>query len=195
MLIVNVSDHACPGGFFENHTHPHAQWHHFATTAPSRGMRSGVIERFSRLQHRWAGCYRAARWAVRHSADWVITHDPRVTYPTAIWLRNCGYRGKHLAFSFNYDHLPSSLYRRIHRLGFSSVDRFVVFSSMERTLYHRVFGIPIDKIDFVYWGVNPPTPDPADRPLEEGEYICAIGGNSRDYRTLLAAMQSLPPSS
>jgi glycosyltransferase involved in cell wall biosynthesis len=68
----------------------------------------------------------------------------------------------------------------------------VVFSSVEREQYHRMFNIPFERIEFIPWGVRPPEPVPLDHPVIDGNYICAIGGNARDYPTLLRAMSQLP---
>jgi len=67
-----------------------------------------------------------------------------------------------------------------------------VFSTVERRMYHEYFDIPLDRLEFIHWGVAPPKPDPADRPLVSGDYICALGGNSRDYRTFIEAVKRLP---
>ncbi len=75
---------------------------------------------------------------------------------------------------------------------FPRIDQFVVFSTIERSLYHSAFGMPIDRLAFIHWGVNPAQPIPADRPLVAGDYVCAIGGNARDYATLLTAMRAVP---
>lgn len=138
------------------------------------------------------GCWKAARHATTSNATLVISHDPRVSYATALLLKRRRFRGTHLAFSFNYDVLPSVKKRAIHAKGFRHIDRFTVYSTMERKLYSESFNIPLEKIDFIYWGVRPPQIDPPDSALENGDYICAIGGNSRDYATLLTAMSHLP---
>jgi glycosyltransferase involved in cell wall biosynthesis len=124
----------------------------------------------------------------------LITHDPRVTFPAEYFRRILGGRMPHLAYSFNYSGLPTGARRLFHRRAFQTVTRFVVYSTLERQLYHDAFGIPLDKLDFVHWGVNPPADDgvPPPSPFRSGDYICAIGENSRDYATLIAAMRQLP---
>ena len=44
----------------------------------------------------------------------------------------------------------------------------------------------------ICWGVKPPEIDSPEAPLEPGEYVCAIGGNARDYGTLLQAARLMP---
>jgi glycosyltransferase involved in cell wall biosynthesis len=63
---------------------------------------------------------------------------------------------------------------------------------MERTVYSRYFGIDPSRIDVVLWGVGQPRVEPVDTPLVPGDYICALGGNARDYRTLFEAMARVP---
>jgi len=121
----------------------------------------------------------------------VVSHDPTVTFSLEHFLRWNGYRGAHLAYSFNYPFLPTGLKKWVHNKAFETVTRFVIYSTLERTVYHQKFGIPLDKLDFVHWGVNPPPPDDSN-PIVRGDYVCAIGGNARDYATLVAAMRRLP---
>src|SRR5204862_6028559 len=94
--------------------------------------------------------------------------------------------------SFNFTELPVPLKRRVFSAALKRAESFAVFSRMERRLYAGAFNLDIGKIDFIHWGVNPPamTPDP----LEAGDYICSIGGNARDYRTLMDAARLTPNS-
>ena len=135
-------------------------------------------------------CLQAARSVKRNRADLLVTHDPRVTFWCGVFCRMLGVRVRHLAWSFNFPALPRGLKRRWMARAFAGVDRFIVYSTMEKALYRRHFGISAGKIDVVPWGVEPPRVNGT--PLIPGGYICAIGGNARDYRTLLAAMRELP---
>ncbi len=98
----------------------------------------------------------------------------------------------HVAWGFNFSSLPRRPARRLMSLAFARVDRLIVYSTMERSLYADYFGIDPDRIDVVLWGIGPPEAEPDDIPLEAGPYISALGGNGRDYRTLFAAMARLP---
>ncbi len=75
--------------------------------------------------------------------------------------------------------------------SFRNVDRFIVYSSLEKELYPAFFGIPPEKIDVVLWGVGAPPVSP-EYPLVDGDYACALGGNKRDYGTLLKAAELKP---
>jgi len=61
---------------------------------------------------------------------------------------------------------------------------------MERALYSSWFDIPIEKIDFVRWGMNAPETPP--ERAEHCDYICTIGGNARDYATFMEALKDMP---
>jgi glycosyltransferase involved in cell wall biosynthesis len=137
-------------------------------------------------------CWQAVRSAKRNGAKLLITHDPRVTFRTGFFQRMLGSRVPHVAWSFNFARLPEGRTRRLMAKGFAHVDRFIVFSSLERDLYHEAFGIPKSKLEMVYWGVGEPTVDQPETPIESGDYICAVGGNARDYPTLMAAMERIP---
>jgi glycosyltransferase involved in cell wall biosynthesis len=186
-LIIDVANGAVPGSFVSRHFVRQTHWEFFSTS-----QSVGLLDFVKKPDVRqWAACYRAARYAVAHDAALVITHGPHIAYRTGLFLDLLGYQGKHLSL-FNYSWLPHGIMRHIHTVGFRGVNKFVVFSTMEKMLYSDYFGLSPEKLEFVRWGTNPPLVEPADRAIEAGEYICAIGGNSRDYATLLKAMELLP---
>jgi glycosyltransferase involved in cell wall biosynthesis len=140
----------------------------------------------------WGACWRASRAARRRDAALFISHDARITFRSAASLRMQGVRVPHVAWGFNFTTLPKGPARRLMASAFRRVDRFVAYSSFERTLYADYFGIDPARIDVVLWGVGHPEVESAEVPLEPGEYLCAVGGNARDYRTLFAAMARVP---
>ena len=44
----------------------------------------------------------------------------------------------------------------------------------------------------MFWGVGEPPVTQPEASIESGDYICAIGGNARDYPLLMEAMARLP---
>jgi glycosyltransferase involved in cell wall biosynthesis len=140
---------------------------------------------------RWLGCWKATGKAIAGNAALFVSHDPKNTFIAERFLRLRHFKGAHIAYSFNYSALPQGIRHKLHKRAFETVDRFVVYSTLERSLYHKHLGIPMHKLDFVHWGVNPPRDDGA-TPIIPGRYICALGENSRDYRCLVEAMRSLP---
>jgi len=137
---------------------------------------------------RLKGALKAARLA--KDASLIFTHHPHVTF----WCANLMSRARrppHVAWSFNFPELPRGPKRTAMSRAFQKVDRFVVYSTMERDLYVRELGIPRDKIEVILWGVSPPEPSPG-HPIVRGDYVCAIGGNRRDYETLIHAAEMTP---
>lgn len=145
----------------------------------------------------WLARYLAARQAVRAAESAkryvFVSHGPRAAYYASLISGMRGNRVRpHLAFSFNFTTLPQGRRRANMTEAFRHVDRFVVYSQVERTLYAEHFGIPLDKVDFLHFGVAPPRVEPsADLPVER-PYVCAVGSQGRDYRTLFDAARALP---
>ena len=74
--------------------------------------------------------------------------------------------------------------------AFATVDRFIVFSEFERSLYADYFGVPLERFEMLHWGVAEPPVATVDVPTTNA--ICAVGSQARDYSTLLSAMRRLP---
>jgi glycosyltransferase involved in cell wall biosynthesis len=98
-----------------------------------------------------------------------------------------------LSFAFHFSKLPTGLRLKLTKWAFSHVDRFQVNSEVERERYARHFGIPVERFDFVRWGVEVSSVsiEDAPRPMEPS-YISALGKDGRDYATLVAAMKQVP---
>jgi glycosyltransferase involved in cell wall biosynthesis len=152
-----------------------------------------VLEKRFRILNlsRIRGCFEAVMLARRTHADVVVTHGPTLAAWCALFGFIFSLRATILAHSFNFTELPNLLKRVVFSLAFKRVDRFVVFSTAEKTVYANAFGVPESRFEFVHWGVRPPNvigPPPSN----SGNYICAIGGNARDYTTLISAARQLP---
>ncbi|MEN9904617.1 MAG: hypothetical protein RLZZ555_1182 [Pseudomonadota bacterium] len=123
----------------------------------------------------------------------LVSHGPRPAWYAA---RLAQWRGRgdlpHLAFSFNFTELPGGWIRREMARAFASIDRFTVFSSLERKLYADYFDLDPARIDMLHWGVQPPEAATLPRPPVSGRYVCAVGSQGRDYQTLLRAVRQLP---
>ena len=169
-------------------------WHFFRRTATSPLERTIHTPDLALL----LACRRCINHLATHGADLLVTHDPRITFWCALLTNWRGLRVRHLDASFTFATLPGPFKRHLMARAFRHVDRVVTFSRAQGDEYAREFQIPPEKIDVQLWGVNrPPTADPTPylpNSLANGNkpYICAIGSNRRDYRTLLAAMKNLP---
>ena len=136
-------------------------------------------------------CYQAVMRASRGKAKLLITHDPRASFWCAFFCRLLGVRVDHYVDSFNYAELPTGLKRRLMRYAFRQIKQFSVHSSMERALYSKYFDIPEDRIRLRLWSIGIPEVSP-EAPLQAGRYVSSLGGNGRDYGTLLEACRRLP---
>jgi len=124
--------------------------------------------------------------ARREKAALLITMDPRLSFWAEFWCILLFVKVEHMAFSFNFDELPKGWKRLLFGFAFKRIDLMRVHSRMEIRLYRDYFGIPEERLKLGLWGVNMPDFEPKDA-LEPGDYLCAVGGNARDYETLLAA--------
>jgi len=175
---------------FHETTDPAWQWisHHLPefewvfVRAPAPG--GGVLSKLARLRC----AFQAARAA--RSADLVVSLGPGLGSALEIARRIIGVTTQHCSYYLNFDHMPYGLTRKRQALPYRMIDRFVVSSTMERSLYSAHFGIDPERIDVILWSVNPPVA--TDRRLVEGDYICAVGGNARDYAMLVRIARSRP---
>ncbi len=188
-VVVNVVPFALDGWrWFEADTVDQIRWEFFGPaglTWPERQLKWSSLA-LTR------GCHRAVRFAHREGAKLLISHDPKATYRCAEVNRRAKQPIPHLAWSFNFAALPKGIKRTLMTRAFRDVDRFIVFSTMERELYARYFDLPIERFTTIHWAMGPLALNPPDRPAIEGDYICSLGGNARDYPTLMAAMALLP---
>jgi glycosyltransferase involved in cell wall biosynthesis len=137
------------------------------------------------------GCLEAVRLAKKTNADVLVTHGPTLAAWCGLFGRLLGLKSRLFALSFNFVRLPSKLKTRVFAFGLRQVDRFTVFSTVERKIYAKAFSIPIERFDFVHWGVQ--VPRTSEFLLSQmTDYVSAIGGNARDYRTLLEAARLTP---
>jgi len=139
---------------------------------------------------RYRAAAQAGALARRGEVDLLVTHGPLMSAWTEFF---CAGRRKvpHLAFSFNFTRLPKGPLLAMMKVVLPRIDRFVTFSTMERDLYANTFGIDPSRIDVMLWGVAPPSLPPTNPPFE-GDYLCAVGGEGRDYATFMDAMRRLP---
>lgn len=141
----------------------------------------------SRALAAWHG----SGWAGNAQNAVLVTHGPRFSFYAEASMVLRRRRARHLAFTFTFTDLPTGLERRLMARALRGVDRFVSFSSMEPAMYAQYFDLPIDRFEWQHWGVSPPQVE-GDAPCVEGDYICALGIQARDYASLLATMRKLP---
>jgi glycosyltransferase involved in cell wall biosynthesis len=167
---------------------PKIRWQFFPCNP--RGALERIVKRPSLAA--WRSSWEAVRTAKRGNARLIISHDGRVTARCSLVAKAQRVTIPHVAWGFNFTNLPEGSQRRLMASAFKTVDRFVAYSTMERQVYSEYFDIDPQRIDVVLWSVNDPDVSSPTNPLVPGDYICALGGNARDYRTLFAAMERLP---
>lgn len=144
---------------------------------------------------RWRAAAEAA-WKAKSSGDTVlVSHLPSMAAATNLMRRIICPKTRQIAFAFNFTTLPKGWKRRYFRQALRGIDEFVVHSEFERNLYSEYFDIPKDRFHFLPWAMETPVPgpkSPVQGLLEPQSYICAIGGEGRDYELLGKAMLNLP---
>ena len=136
---------------------------------------------------------RAAVQAIASShGDPIISHLPRLAATIAGLQKTSGNRSRHLAFSFNFTRLPTGTSRAIFRATLGRVDRFVTFSEYETQLYADYFGIERDRLRWLPWAQSTPVVATEPSPFSGRPYVCALGGEGRDYPTLMETARMLP---
>jgi glycosyltransferase involved in cell wall biosynthesis len=128
--------------------------------------------------------------AATGNATLLISIDPRASLYCALFCKLFRIRINHYVDSFNFPELPVGIQYRLMRFAFRQVSRFSVHSTMERSLYSRYFDLPEERFHLRLWSIGVPEVF-QDYPLQEGRYVSSIGGNGRDYQTLLAASRIL----
>jgi len=124
------------------------------------------------------------------TGDIVISHLPRMTHWSTLFLKLIKRQNHHLAFSFNFTDLPGQNLTESMKKSFRNVDKFVVFSSFEIKKYSEYFDIPKERFQMLHWAMDTPEYDNAfQSPYQE--YYCAVGGEGRDYETLIKTFEKL----
>lgn len=138
--------------------------------------------------------YRAAYNAARdsRSAEAIISHLPRMTAAVADLSRIAGSRVPHLAFSFNFTSLPGKLQRVRMVNAFSRVDQFCVYTQFEAGLYADAFDIDPQRFKPVNWTQTTPEVATGVCPQFKSPYVAAVGGEARDFTTLVSVARRLP---
>ena len=162
------------------HHMPDVDWCFVAAPAGSGAIRN----RGARI----AATFRAARMA--HKADLILSFDAGLAALLELARRALRVRTPHVSYFLNFDRLPTGLRQVRQARLFRTVNRFTVSSTMERQLYANHFGIDPARIDVLLWGVNAPVASDA-RPTG-ADYVCAVGGNARDYTSLMAVAAARP---
>ena len=168
-----------------------------ATGRPIQWVRlSGLPD--SAIEHRLArfklARYRAAWQATRAVTDnsFVVSHLPMMTAAVQQLFGLTRKSPPHLAFAFNFTNLPTGNKFRYLRSLFQQVDQFAIFSRYERELYASTFDLPPGRFVPTLWTQDVPPASPVEQSGADAPFLCAIGGEGRDFSLLMDACARLP---
>lgn len=187
-IIINCAEIADHNWTFlkDDLQHLNLQWFFFSSSD-----KYWIEKRIKAIKlGRYRATFLAALKAKYYSADVLISHLPRTTLWLSLFAKLLGVKAKHIAFSFNFTTLPTGWAKRLMRFSFRYVDEFVVYSNVEKSLYAEYFAIPDHKITMLPWAMNVPAIEPVTFTLPE-RYVCAVGGEGRDYQCLFSALAGL----
>lgn len=191
MLLLNNTDLLGPDWRFLEPvwSGPSVEWAFFHGVPRNRLERVVRRPNLARYRAAWS-TVRAARCAKGSSV--IISHLPSMAAPTNFFRTYCCPDVPQIAFAFNFTSLPQGGRRRLLSSLFQGIDEFVVFSRAEQKLYVDHFGIDPNRIRFLAWAMETPTPDLTPPVSTSSDYVCAIGGEGRDYALFAQAMARLP---
>lgn len=161
------------------------------------GRPRNVLERSIPRPHigRWRAALSASRAARNDPEAVLVSHLPTMAAATNRMRKLVSPKTPQIAFAFNFTDLPQGARLAYFRRAFEGIREFVVFSRFEQALYADLFGIPKERFRFLPWAMEPPKPGP-ENPLPDDlrhqGYICAIGGEGRDYALLAETMRKRP---
>jgi hypothetical protein len=165
------------------------EWAFFNGIPQSRLERMVTRPNLARYRAAWS-TVRAASRAQRPAI--IVSHLPSMAAPTNLFRSRLCPDVPQIAFSFNFTTLPQGRRRRLLSYLFRGIDEFVVYSTVEQQLYAEHFGLDPDRIRFVPWAMETPQPDVTPPVSIASDYVCAIGGEGRDYALFAQAMARLP---
>jgi hypothetical protein len=178
--VVNLSELDPAWNWLRGRTEPTRPIHWAHASALSVAV-PGWLPRVLTMRRAIAAWQSIGLLGEREAASLLVSHGPRMTMYGALASRLRRRDARHLAYSFNFTELPQGRLRKLMGRAFASVDRFVCFSQMERSLYARHFDLDPARIDMIHWAQSP-LGDTSARPLVAGDYACALGSQARDYR-------------
>jgi hypothetical protein len=190
MKIISTSDLM---GTFWSFLAPHSTDPTLSWSTHSGMQRNALEQRVKRLH---LGRYRAAWTAVQQAHKTpdalLVSHLPLMGAATNVLRRRFCPDVPQIGFSFNFTELPTGLRRRYLTGALRGIAEFVVYSRFELDLYPTYFDMDPALFRFLPWAMEPPQPGPDNPTGLTGPYLCAIGGEGRDYGLLAQVMRDLP---
>lgn len=186
--IINYSERSVKWRWFEDQiTGPRLSWQHISinnSNIPNYIPKHKSLKRIISARNTIKAAYK--------QPSLVVSHGPRQAFYAANFARFKNREIPHMAFSFSFTTLPTGIQHSLMAKAYKQIDRFLLYSTMEKKLYADYFDLDESKFDMIHWPIQPPNIETVDKPLEKGDYICAIGSQGRDYGVLFKAMEKLP---
>lgn len=155
--------------------------------------RPGLEQRIKRPHlGRYRAAYQATSEAKSHEDALLVGHLPLMSAATNLLRRHRCPDVPMIGFSFNFTTLPTGMQRKYMRNALRGIDEFVVYSRFEQESYPAYFDLDPARFRFLPWAMDPPRPAPVNPTGLSGLYLCAIGGEGRDYALLAEVMRALP---
>ncbi len=150
-----------------------------ATLSHSPGPRHGflyghnIFEEVERFARKVAAIASVEEFDLIHAHDWM-------TYPAAIAAKQATGRPlvvhiHNTCFDRGGDN-PNSYEYQLERAGFEAADRVLAISGLVRDRIIRQYGIPAEKVEVVYNGLDPPAPGQGDVSVEPDDRIVLFLG-------------------
>ncbi len=185
--IVNVAEIADRDWTFVQRFYPADDSKWFFYSASPQNWLERAIKRPKIGRYR--ACFQSLS-PLKDGQSVVISHLPRTSHWQSKIMKIFGVEARHLAFSFNFTDLPSPRTADAMKESFKRIERFVVYSNYEMGLYSDYFDIPRAKFTMLHWAMEQPKYCNDFIPVE-GDYFCSIGGEGRDYETLINSFRKL----
>lgn len=161
-------------------------WHHYSSAKSALPNWLPKKQSFARMISAWQAVNHA-----KNQPSLLVSHGPRPAYYGSRAAQLLASSLPHLVYSFNFTDLPTGYQRRSMAKAYQQPDRFVVYSTLEKKLYAQYFDIAPECIDMLHWSVHAPSVPTHEAPIVQGDYICALGSQGRDYGTLFEAIRLL----
>ena len=186
-LVVCVDDYGADGWRWLEPVFPEYDWRFFRLNQDRHQGLKGQQDLFSK-------CWHAVRFAEKNRDRAIlVSHGAQTALRCASLRRLIGGRAPHISYTFHFESMPGPFKTALIRQTIPGFDRIVVYTTSERDEFREHFRIDHDKIEMIHWGAREPDLESCcAKPIESGDYICTVGANARDYRTLMAAMERRP---
>jgi len=139
---------------------------------------------------------KARRYLARHPQDLIVTAFPQGGFTQGLVNLLSFVRTPHVVWYFNCGHEYHGVRKWLSRIAYRCVDRFIVYTKHERSVYARAFALPESRFHFTYLtGAELKAEDFRGARERFGlapRYIGALGSSGRDYTTLFRAVEGLP---